>query len=249
MPPCPISRMMRYAPILLPVIARDCADTRSATGPSSRKVSAPSKLDSSDSTSLRRPSSPAQAWRRKLLLFPGSCSRANANSSFTWSHFSGIVLVASAQFPRQPGLGQVPIALHRRTRNSQNCSGLVKIQAAEETQLHKLGLLWIEFGQPGESFIHGNDIRGLPLGNDFRFLQENLLEFVTAFLGVMAAAVVNQDAAHQLRRDAHELLLIFPVRLSLIGQAQIRFMHEGGGLQGVIAALPPQITGRQTSQF
>ena len=42
-------------------IARDCANNRSAAGQSSRKVAAPSKLDSSDSSSASRESSPEQA--------------------------------------------------------------------------------------------------------------------------------------------------------------------------------------------
>src|ERR1035441_87773 len=182
---------MRYAPILLPGIARDCADKRSATGQSSRKVSAPSKLDSSDSTSLRRESSPAQASRKKLLLSSGSRSRANANNSFTWSHFSGIFPLAFAQLARQPCLAQVPVALHCRARNSQTSGSLLKTQAAEKTQLHKLGLLRIEFRQSGESFIQCNDIRRLPFGNACRFFQENSLKVPAALLGVMATAVVN----------------------------------------------------------
>src|SRR5271169_2425244 len=111
---------MRYAPILLPAVARDCADSRSAAGLCSRKVEAPSKLESSDSTSERRESLPAQACRKKLLLCSGSRSRASVNSCFTWSHFSGIFLLASAQVTRQPCLGEVPVALHRRAGNSQD---------------------------------------------------------------------------------------------------------------------------------
>src|SRR5580700_506515 len=65
----------------------------------------------------------------------------------------------------------------------------------------------------------------------------------------MAAAVVDQDTPHQLCGDAQELLPIFPTNFSLIRQAKISLMHQGSSLQGVIAALPPQVVRRQTPQF
>jgi hypothetical protein len=110
-------------------------------------------------------------------------------------------------------------------------------------------LLRIEFGEAAESFIQCDDIRGLPLGNSSRFFQKYLLKAVAALLRVMAAAVVDQDTPHQLCGDAQELLPIFPTNFSLIRQAKISLMHQGSSLQGVIAALPPQVARRQTPQF
>jgi len=81
------------------------------------------------------------------------------------------------------------------------------------------------------------------------FFEENFLKIPAAFLGVMAPAVVDEDAAHQLCCDTQELLPVLPTNFSLIGEAEIGLMHQSGCLQGVIAALPPQVTGRQTPQF
>jgi len=166
-----------------------------------------------------------------------------------WSHFSGILLLAFAQLTRKPRLGQVPVALHRGAGNSQYGCSFVNTQAAEKPHLHKLGLLRIEFGEAAESFIQCHDIRGFPLGNSSRFFQKYLLKAVAALLRVMAAAVVDQDTPHQLCGDAQELLPIFPTNFSLIRQAKISLMHQGSSLQGVIAALPPQVVRRQTPQF
>src|SRR5437588_1617437 len=117
--------MIRYAPIRLPAIALDRADKRSAAGQSSRKVVAPSKLDSSDSISARRESSAPQAWRKKSLRSSGFRSRADVNSSFTWSQFSGMFLVAFAQLARKPCFCQVPVALNGRPGHSQNAGRLL----------------------------------------------------------------------------------------------------------------------------
>jgi hypothetical protein len=51
---------------------------------------------------------------------PGHAPLASVNSSFTWSHFSGIFLAASVQFTRKPCLGHVPVAFHRGGGNSQH---------------------------------------------------------------------------------------------------------------------------------
>src|SRR5580658_6972523 len=199
MPPCPISRRMRYAPTRLPAIACDWAETRSAAGQSSRKLAAPSKLDSSDSTSLRRESSPAQASRKKRLRSPASRSRAKANSSFTWSHFSGIFfLVASLELTRPPRFGQVPITLHGGARNSRDSRRFLDAQTTQKAQLHKMGLRRIEFRQSGEGIVQFNDMGCLSLGQHFDFFEKNFLKAMAALLGAMAAPVVNQNPAHQL---------------------------------------------------
>jgi hypothetical protein len=54
---------------------------------------------------------------------------------------------------------------------------------------------------------------------------------------MMAPAVIHRDAAHQLRSNSHELILVLPVLIFLVGQAEEGFVHQRLGLQGVIGAL------------
>ena len=58
--------------------------------------------------------------------------------------------------------------------------------------------------------------------------------------------MVDEDAAHHLRRQAEELRAILPDNMLLIDEAQIRLVHERGRLQGVGAPLAAQV-GRGTA--
>ena len=49
--------------------------------------------------------------------------------------------------------------------------------------------------------------------------------------------MIDQDAAHDLGRDAEKVRPILTSGHSLIDQAQISFMHQPGRLQGVVVPL------------
>src|SRR5580698_3398566 len=104
-----------------------------------------------------------------------------------------------------------------------------------------MGLLRIELCQPGKRFIQSNYLRSLLFGNADRFFQEYFLCASAALLSIMAAAIVHQDTAHKLRSHAQKLLAVFPMDFSLIVKAKIGLMHQGGGLQGMLTALPSQV--------
>jgi len=69
------------------------------------------------------------------------------------------------------------------------------------------------------------------------FIQVDLGRLPASFCGMMAPAVIHRDAAHQLRSNSHELILVLPVLIFLVGQAEEGFVHQRLGLQGVIGAL------------
>jgi hypothetical protein len=76
---------------------------------------------------------------------------------------------------------------------------------------------------------------------------------VAAVLGpLLAASVVDQDAAHRFRRCSEEVSAVVPVRLLFPGlarrarhQPQIRFVNQGGGLQRLPARLARRLPRRQ----
>ena len=61
--------------------------------------------------------------------------------------------------------------------------------------------------------------------------------------------MINEDLAHQSRRDPEEMLPILPIRIPLIHQTQICLIHEGSRLQSMTLAFSPQITGGNETQL
>jgi hypothetical protein len=78
-----------------------------------------------------------------------------------------------------------------------------------------------------------------------------------AFGPLFAARVIYQNVAHDLRGQSKEVRLVLPVNRILSGQLQIGFVHERGGLQGMLRAFglklpgcyPPQIVINQRHQL
>jgi hypothetical protein len=55
--------------------------------------------------------------------------------------------------------------------------------------------------------------------------------------------VVDQDAAHRLRRRREEVDPPLPLRVGLLHQAEIGVVQDGGRLEGVVRAFAPQVAG------
>jgi hypothetical protein len=53
--------------------------------------------------------------------------------------------------------------------------------------------------------------------------------------------MVNQDSAHQLRRNSQELFPVFPLHLSLLKQPEIGLMHQRRRLQCVVTVLAAHV--------
>jgi hypothetical protein len=61
--------------------------------------------------------------------------------------------------------------------------------------------------------------------------------------------MIHENAAHELGGDAEKLRPVLPLDAGLIHHPQIRFMHESGGLKGMVASLPLQVLAGETAQF
>jgi hypothetical protein len=59
----------------------------------------------------------------------------------------------------------------------------------------------------------------------------------------MTAGVVHQDTPHEVGCGTKKMVPILPAHAVLFDQPQIGFMHQGGGLQGVVTALAPEVGG------
>ncbi len=71
-----------------------------------------------------------------------------------------------------------------------------------------------------------------------------------AFVGLLAAGLIDQDAAHGLGRGGEEVAAIVPALLGIVAdQAHIRFVDQRGGLQRLPGILPGQSLRRQLAQL
>src|SRR5205085_2246792 len=70
-----------------------------------------------------------------------------------------------------------------------------------------------------------------------------------AFCRATHSRVVDQDVPHDLRSQAKELRAMFHRGTALVGQTDIRFMDQGGGLQRIGIRLTAQITGGQFAEL
>ena len=57
----------------------------------------------------------------------------------------------------------------------------------------------------------------------------------------MTTGMIDQDPAHDLRRDAKEMRPILPVDLALVDEPDIHLMNKGRWLQGVVGPLVPKL--------
>ena len=61
--------------------------------------------------------------------------------------------------------------------------------------------------------------------------------------------MIDEDAAHGLCGDTEEVRPVLPAHVALFDQLQERFVDEGGRLQRVVRALPPEIPGGLTAEL
>jgi len=65
----------------------------------------------------------------------------------------------------------------------------------------------------------------------------------------VTTGVIDQDAAHDLRRDAEEVRSILPIGLALIDETDEHLMDKGRRLQRVVGSLLPQLARGHASQL
>jgi hypothetical protein len=65
----------------------------------------------------------------------------------------------------------------------------------------------------------------------------------------VTTGVIDQDAAHDLRRDTKEMRSILPIHLALIDEPDEHLVHKGSRLQGVVSPLAPKLAGRNASEL
>ncbi|HYS27743.1 MAG TPA: hypothetical protein VEP46_19175, partial [Vicinamibacterales bacterium] len=80
-------------------------------------------------------------------------------------------------------------------------------------------------------------------------LVERDMPHAASALHVMASCMVDQDAAHQLRRDGEKMCAILPLHPVVVHQAHVGFIDQGGRLEAVAGAFTSHVAVRQETKL
>ena len=149
-----------------------------------------------------------------------------------------LLVGVGSQFPAEPSAGERPVAFDGAFGNAEGFSDFFHAEAAEETEFDDFGLARVESAEAFEGFIEGEDVFIFLRGEGDGFIEDHSRAAAAAFVTLMRAGVVNQDAAHGLRGDSEEVGFALPVDPGLVDQFHVGFVDEGGGLERVVVAAP-----------
>ncbi len=117
--------------------------------------------------------------------------------------------------------------------------GFLDREAAERAKLDDLRQLGVDLGQAIERVVQRDDGYLVGRGDVVGFIDGHTAHTLAPFVGAVTTRVIDQDPAHDLRRDAKEVRAILPIDLALVDEPHVRLMDQGRRLQGVIRALAP----------
>ena len=127
--------------------------------------------------------------------------------------------------------------------------GFFDCQPSEETQFHDAAFSRINLLERAQCIIDGDKVRRSLAGNQIYILKGDLFPISSAFLVVLGASVVNEDAPHRLCSDGEEMRAILPLHIPAINQMQVCFVDQRRGLQRVASAFAVHITLGQMMQL
>src|SRR5262249_32048603 len=102
------------------------------------------------------------------------------------------------ELPEQPGAGEGPAALGRGPRDAEHAGGLFQAATREEAELDDLRLLRVQGFQPLEGLIEGQEVNRIAHRGFSQFGRVDTLQPAAPLLGVAAAGLFDEDAAHGL---------------------------------------------------
>jgi hypothetical protein len=135
--------------------------------------------------------------------------------------------------------------------NPQDGGGLVAGQAREEPQLDQAGLERVQGGQPRQRFVEGQQFLVGRRGGDV--VEVEALQAAAAFLGLLAAGLVDADVTHSRRRRREEMAAVVVAAFASVARrshhAQVGFVQEGRGIERLPGLVPRQLGRRQLAQL
>ena len=130
----------------------------------------------------------------------------------------------------------LPLPIDRRARDAQRLRGFVDRESAEESQLGDAAFSWIERRELRQRRVQIEKIDIRRRRSRDRVVKRHAGPSAGALGHLAAPRVVHEDAPHHLGRHGEELRAILPVGVSLVDQAEVRLVDQGGRLQEVSRA-------------
>src|SRR5262249_20798680 len=113
------------------------------------------------------------------------------------------------QLREEPAAGEAPVAFGSSQRDSTSLGGFGRRKAGKKTQFHQLGLDRLLDGQPGEGLVQGQQVVA-GLHDCHGIVQLDALTVAAAANAVLAAGLLDEDAAHGLGSGGEEVAAAVP---------------------------------------
>ena len=149
----------------------------------------------------------------------------------------------------QPCFGHSLLASDGGHGDAQSLRGFLGAESSEKPQLDHLAFAWVNSLQRVKSVIERFDIASLFRGETQNIRQGHLSSAGAPLGAVVAARVVHQNLAHQMRGDAEEVRPALPIGKALRHQPHVGLMDQGRGLQRGRRAFVAKIVLGQPAQF
>src|SRR5688500_6638317 len=207
-----------------------------------------SDASSSASTSARRAVSVLQSFSSVATRSAAGTSMSASNSSVTWRQRSAVI-ASAMQLPVQPRSGANPVAVHGSWRDAEDLCRLGVGQSAEEAALDESAQAWVDGLESIERVADGEDLVGAVLDRDRCFIEADAPQRAAALRGQVASGVVDEHAAHGVGGDAHHARRVLPLDFGLFCEAQIGFVDEARGVEGVPGSLVTELPAREPAEL
>jgi hypothetical protein len=107
----------------------------------------------------------------------------------------------------------------------------------------------VEFRKAVERLVERQQFSRLFGGERGRLFERECIGPAAALPAHVAARVVNEDAAHQLRRNSEEVRAVVPAGMGLVDQLEVDLVDEGGGLERVRGVFTPHVALGEAAQL
>jgi hypothetical protein len=142
------------------------------------------------------------------------------------------------------------VAVSGGTRQAERGGRILDRQPGEVTQLDHPSGDGVLGSKPGEGCIQGEQlfVRNVGLGRDVGQLHPAAVAAV--LVGLLPSGGIHQNAAHGFCRGGEEVSPAFPSRnVPRPDEPKVRFVNEGGRLQGLIGGLARHPSGGELAQL
>lgn len=148
----------------------------------------------------------------------------------------------------QPGLGNRPLANNGGVRDGEDRGRLLDCQSAEVAEFDDAFLARAESRHPFERLVQRQHV-DLPgaVGRDI-FGQRDACQPAATLVGPTRSRQVDEDPSHDAGGRPEKVRPTQPPGLSLIDEADVGLVHEGGWLQRMACRFSTHVCSRQTSK-